>query len=189
MPVSLNLSEIRPLPLILHIGKSHHDLSGRLAATLNGEIPVLFNMDVSQIFVIGDSVQQCQICNEKGKKQEKVFRNKSTKQPRLSQSAQSCIHFFKQNLEGCSRKNVNLKPYIHMIIGDTASNNGLCRQYLANVVWLLTNDCYHRFDDFVECLPKCWQMLWRDLDNWHDDEEILRNFIVAGLYLRQTCSL
>lgn len=132
-----------------------------------------------KISLIGDSVQQYQICHKKRSKTRKCLPKEVNKTAKI--------------ITRCSKLHPLLLSSIMIIDifhGGMLEEKWWPSNHMTQQVTIKCLDItvLHRFEDLVDCPPKCQPMSWRDQVKWHDDEEVLRNFLSAALYHRQTFS-
>ena len=171
-PSECNPTEVRPLPIIVHIDKSHYDLHGSLAVTPIGITLAMWDVDTQQ--KVRAWRQMATVPNLSAKK----GKNKKKKKGAGGFTIQDQHDVYKAAFSSFKRyydcgglvwKDFNgnlitLKPYIQFIIGDTLGNNELCGHYLANCANCLTKDCKCKFGDLIKTNPpSCSPMSWHDL--------------------------
>ena len=190
-------TEILPLPLILAIDKSHYDLHGNLCVTPIGFSLAMLDCHTQQrteAWKMGATVPNLSV---------KKGRNKKRKKGSSKQGLQDMHNILKIALsslkeaydnggiiwKGRDGKTKILKPYIHMIIGDTAGNNELCGHYLGGKSRCLVKDCKCSFEVLHKTPPKCHTMTWKDLHECNgDDAMIFQKFDEKGLISLKTLS-
>ena len=186
-----------PLPLVFAIDKSHYDLHSNLCSTPIGFTLGILNSRTQQkteAWKMGAVVPNLSAKKGKNKKRKKG----SSKQSLQDMHNVLKIAFSSLKLaydkggiiwKGKNRKTMILKPYIHMVIGDTAGNNELCGHYLGGKSKCLVKDCTCPFEKLDETPTCCHTMSWHDLNACHDDEsKIFEKYEEMGLISLKTLS-
>ena len=170
---SCNASEVRPLPIILHIDKAHYDLHGHLAVTPIGVTLGMWDIDTQQKTRAWRQMATVpNLSAKKGKNKKKKKRSGEFSiqdhHDVLKAAFSSFKHYYDDGgllWKDPNGKLITLKPYIQFIIGDTMGNNELCGHYLSNFANCLTKDCKCNSADLVLVdPPKCSAMSWEELE-------------------------
>lgn len=175
-------TKILPLPIIVHIDKSHYDLHSNLCVTPIGFTLAMLDVDTQQ--KVDSWRMMATIPNlsaKKGSNKKKVDR---ATQLNL-QDMHNVLRIAFSSLEESWKEGgivwhapdgevKILKPYIYMVIGDTVGNNELVAHYLGNTQGrCLVKDCKCCKEDLVKVPPKCCQMTYKDFVACNgDDAEI-----------------
>lgn len=164
-------TNILPLPLIVHIDKSHYDLHSNLCVTPIGFTLAMFDVDTQQKI---DSWRMMATIPNLSAKKGKNKKKKEGETKRNIQDMHDVLRISFSSLEEswkeggivwrdiCGEVKI-LKPYIYMVIGDTVGNNELVAHYLGNNQdRCLVKDCKFSKEDLVKVPPKCSQMTYKD---------------------------
>ena len=184
-------TKILPLPIIVHIDKSHYDLHSNLCVTPIGFTLGMLDIDTQQKV---DSWKMMATVPNLSAKKGKNKKKKEGQTKRNIQDMHNVLRIAFSSLEKCWRRggivwrNIHneakiLKPYIYMVIGDTVGNNELVAHFLGNTQGkCLVKDCKCCKDDLVKVPPKCTQMTYQDYkDCGGDDAKIFEELSKKNL--------
>ena len=172
-------TKILPLPIIVHIDKSHYDLHSNLCVTPIGFTLAMFDVDTQQKI---DSWRMMATIPNLSAKKGKNKKKKDGDTKRNMQDMHNVLRISFSSLEESWkeggivwRDNEDvvkiLKPYLYMVIGDTVGNNELVAHYLGNAQGrCLVKDCKCCKEDLVKVPPKCSQMTYKDFDECKGDD-------------------
>ena len=188
--------KVRPLPLIFHIDKSHSDISGNLAVTPVTVTLAMFNVDIQQET---RAWRNCAcIPNLSAKKGQSTRIASTDKEINSAQDNHLVIaaafssfrqYYVKGGFTWTDKDDnlVILKPYIHLIIGDTLGNNELCGHYNTCHSNCPLKDCKCITSELTSTPTRCGYIFHEDMQG-KDDQDILdmissRNLVSIRDYL------
>ena len=180
-------TEVLPLPLILHIDKSHYDLHGNLCVTPVGVSLAMLNSDTQQ--KVGAWRMLATVPNlsaKKGKNKKKTADDGRLSMEDMHNVLGLAFSSLRETYEAGGMlwrapdgKLKILKPYIHMVIGDKVGNDELCAHFFGSNCNCLVKDCKCTFHQ----LPNvCQPVTFQDFEECEgDDYEIFRMYREKGL--------
>ena len=189
-PDDIDPVHVRPLPIIMHIDKSHCDLFGNLSVAPVQCMPAMIDIDAQQ--QVSAWRQIATIPNlssgkgKDGKKAKSGLMNLKDFHKVMGVALSSFVDIYEQGgfywIDQKGRT-VLLKPYLHFFIGDIAGVNEMVGHYNNNNnVQCLLKDCKCQQDDYTQTFPpKCSQVTWLELSQCKSDEEIFDLLFEKGL--------
>ena len=179
---------VRPFPVVFHIDKSHSDLFGNLAVAPIQCMPAMLDVEIQQYSSAWRQIATIPNLSsgkgKDGKKSKDAFKKLEDYHKVMSvalSSFRECYEaggFMWKDEDG---REILLKPYIHMIVGDIAGVNEMVGHYNTCHANCVVKDCKCNHEDLVEFPPKCSQMKWSELQACNSVKEIFDLYAEKGL--------
>ena len=186
---------IRPLPVVIHIDKTHVDVFGNCAVAPIQMMLAMTDVDAQQVVNAWRQIATIPNLNVgKGKDGKKKFHSLNKLKDYHTVLKAAFSSFLEKYEQGgimwkdTEGRDILLKPYIHMFIGDTAGINEMVGHYNTCYAQCVTKDCKCKFADLTRSPPKCRQMKYKDIDSCSNVREVFHKYAMNGLVSLQDMS-